>query len=265
MQINIREKNPLMPAHIAIYPTTPEMEPSARALAHHLSVPLLTHPEEQYAYLLLVTPNYIGLQKQASRLQAVYVDFLTNTWRQRLEQLSIKKEALARALGLKSQTRPRIVDATGGLARDSFIIAALGFDLTLLERSPIIYTLIHDGIKRAAQNSRLHDTTKRLQTAQTDAIIWLNQLKDQDKPDIIYLDPMFPEKKKSALPKKEMLIFHDIVGDDQDADSLLSTALACATKRVVVKRPRLSNYLKASRAPSFSLTGSSCRFDIYLK
>lgn len=254
-----------MKSNIAVYPTTQDLVPYANTLAEHLQLPLLSHTEERYSYLLLVTPDYIGLKKQASTSQAVYIDFLTKKWQQRLSKLSIKNEALARALGLKAQTRPRIVDATGGLARDSFIIASLGYELTLLERSPIIYTLIQDGIKRAEQNPSMNNTTKRLLTVQTDAIIWLNQLKDQDKPEIIYLDPMFPEKKKSALPKKEMLIFHDIVGDDLDADSLLCAALACATKRVVVKRPRLSNYLKASCAPSFSLTGSSCRFDIYLK
>jgi 16S rRNA (guanine1516-N2)-methyltransferase len=258
-----------MKQNIAVYPTTQDLESYAKNLAHDLQLPLVTHPEQYYPYLLLVTPDYIGLQNQAARSQAVYVDFLTKNWRLRLQQLSIKKEALARALGLKNslknQTRPSIVDATGGLARDSFIIASLGFDLILLERSPIIYTLINDGMKRAERDPSLQAATKRLRTVQTDAIIWLNQLEDQDKPDIIYLDPMFPEKKKSALPKKEMLIFHDIVGDDLDADSLLYTALTCATKRVVVKRPRLSNYLKASCAPSFSLTGSSCRFDIYLK
>jgi 16S rRNA (guanine1516-N2)-methyltransferase len=257
-----------MKSNIAIYPTTKDLVSYANTLAEHLQLPLLNHPEEFYPYLLLVTPDYVGLKKQASTAQAVYVDFLTKKWQQRLSKLSIKNEALARALGLKSclknQSPPRIIDATGGLARDSFIIASLGYELTLLERSPIIYTLIQDGIKRAEQNPIMHNITKRLLTVQTDAIIWLNQLKDYDKPDIIYLDPMFPEKKKSALPKKEMLIFHDIVGDDLDADSLLCAALACATKRVVVKRPRLSNELKAACAPSFSLTGSSCRFDIYL-
>ncbi len=258
-----------MKSNIAVYSTTQDLVAYAKTLAEHLQLPLLSHTEEHYPYLLLVTPEYIGLKKQASTSQPVYIDFLTKKWRLRLRKLSIKNEALARALGLKNclknQSRPTIVDATGGLARDSFIIASLGFDLILLERSPIIYTLIHDGIKRAERDPGMHHITKRLQTVQTDAIIWLNQLKDQDKPDIIYIDPMFPEKKKSALPKKEMLIFHDIVGDDQDAENLLYTALTCAAKRVVVKRPRLSNYLKASCAPSFSLTGSSCRFDIYLK
>lgn len=250
-----------MPTHIAIYPTTPDLAPHAKTLAESLALPFLEEMDKNYPYLLVVTPDYIGLQKQAAQSHPVYVDFLTNKWQLRLKQLSIKKESLARALGLKNHSHPKIIDATGGLARDSFIIASLGFEVTLLERSPIIYTLITDGLKRAEHNP----ATKRLHTVQTDAMPWLNQLADQDRPDIIYLDPMFPEKKKSALPKKEMLIFHDIVGDDLDADNLLSTALTCATKRVVVKRPRLANYLKATCPPSFSLTGSSCRFDIYLK
>jgi 16S rRNA (guanine1516-N2)-methyltransferase len=262
--LKIREKSLMLAHTIAVYPTTPDVASYAKTIANHLALPLLTAPDPNYAYLLLITPEYIGLQKQASQAQVVYIDFTTPKWRLRLKQLSLKKEALARALGLKKQTKPVIIDATGGLARDSFIIASLGFDVTLLERSPIVYTLIRDGIARAEQNSVTQIAARRIRTLQTDAMVWLNQLESQDKPDIIYLDPMFPEKKKSALPKKEMLIFHDIVGDDVDANELLSSALSCATKRVVVKRPRLSNYLKAPRDPSFSQTGSSCRFDIYL-
>ncbi len=80
---------------------------------------------------------------------------------------------------------------------------------------------------------------------------------------MIYLDPMFPERKKSALSKLDMRIFHDIVGDDQDADTLLKTALSCATKRVVVKRPRLGAVL-AGIKPHHSLVGKSSRFDVYI-
>lgn len=247
---------------LAVYSTTPDTENKAKMLASDLKLPFVTQAASAYSYLLIVTPNYIGIKKQAARSQAIYVDFLTKPWKTRLHQLSIKKEALARALGLKKHIPVSIVDATGGLGRDSFILASLGFQVTLLERSPIIYSLLKDGIKRAALDPKIHDITQRLHLVETNAITWL---KAHEKPDIIYLDPMFPERKKSALPKKEMLIFHDIVGDDTDANDLLNTALACATKRVVVKRPKLSDSLKAYSAPSFSLIGSSCRFDIYLK
>jgi 16S rRNA (guanine1516-N2)-methyltransferase len=94
-----------------------------------------------------------------------------------------------------------------------------------------------------------------------DAITLLPQCQP---PDVIYLDPMFPTRKKSALSKKEMVNFKTIVGEDPDATLLLKTALACARSRVVIKRPRITENLTGSPAPSFSLTGSSCRFDVYL-
>jgi 16S rRNA (guanine1516-N2)-methyltransferase len=258
------KKTLMLKSLIAVHPTTPDAEKTAEILAQKLSLPLINIVNSDYPYLLIVSTKDVGLQKQGGASQAIYVDFSTQKWQLRLKQLSFKKEALIRALGLKNNTYPKIIDATGGLIKDSFIIASLGFEVTALERSPIICTLIEDGMKRTLNHSTLHKIATRLHIIQCDAIQWLTQLKNPEKPDIIYLDPMFPERKKSALPKKEMLIFHDIVGDDHDANDLLITALACATKRVVVKRPKLSNPLKASCLPSFSLTGSSSRFDIYL-
>ena len=80
--------------------------------------------------------------------------------------------------------------------------------------------------------------------------------------DVVYLDPMFPERKKSAKVKKQMQAFHAIVGTDADADGLLALALNVATYRVVVKRPAGANYL-AEKKPSYSLEGKSTRYDIY--
>ena len=104
---------------------------------------------------------------------------------------------------------------------------------------------------------------QRLHLIQSDAIFYLKNLEISARPDIIYLDPMFPERSKTALVKKEMRIFQDIVGDDNDADLLLKTALACASQRVVVKRPRLAKPL-ADIEPNNYLKGSSSRFDVYI-
>jgi 16S rRNA (guanine1516-N2)-methyltransferase len=60
-----------------------------------------------------------------------------------------------------------------------------------------------------------------------------------------------------------MQILQILIGDDQDADELLETALLCAGNRVVVKRPRLAPAL-ADKAPSHSITGKTSRFDVYL-
>lgn len=246
---------------LGVTSSTPDLQPQAKALAKQLDL-LYIDDAKQVDYLLQLTPKHLGLIKTNEKTLPLFVDFLSGKLTYRRQHASLRNEALARALGLNHQASPVIVDATAGLARDSFILASLGFDVQLLERSPIIHALLQDGIQRAQANSHVAPIVNRLHLFQTDAISWLKQ---QTQPiDIIYLDPMFPERQKSASVKKEMRIFQDLIGDDVDADILLETALACAQKRVVVKRPRLAEPIKGL-TPSFSLKGSSSRFDIYLR
>ena len=249
---------------IAIFPVAPHLESAAKALAQQLGLPLALSQQASYDYFLIMTPDYIGLQRKASTSAPLYVDFLHGKMNYRVQHTSLRKEALAKAMGLKANTHPRIVDATGGLAGDAFTLASLGFDVILLERSAIIFTLVADGVTRAQTNPAVAAILNRIQRVHADAITWLKDLKASDRPDIIYLDPMFPERKKAALPKQEMLILHDVVGEDADAELLLKTALTCAKKRVVVKRPRLAEKLVRDPPPSFSILGSSSRFDVYL-
>ena len=96
-----------------------------------------------------------------------------------------------------------------------------------------------------------------------DAKMSLSEIGPDSIPDVVYLDPMFPVRTKSALVKKEMRVFHDLVGDDDDAPALLKAALDAGVRRVVVKRPRVSDYL-GGEAPSHQCVGKSNRFDIYL-
>ena len=91
---------------------------------------------------------------------------------------------------------------------------------------------------------------------------YLGQLSDEYRPDVIYLDPMFPDRQKTADVKKEMAAFHQVVGQDEDADLLLEKALAKANYRVVVKRPRKAPFI-ANKTPSYQLEGKSSRYDIY--
>lgn len=248
-----------MQQKIAVTNTTPELEKQAQQLAHQLQLPFTQNPNE-YDFLLIQTPEFLGLQKNNSKTLPLYVDFLSAEMNRRRTQASLRREALARALGLKANTQPKIVDATAGLGRDSFILACLGFEVQMLERSPIVCALLQDGLNRASQDIKIAPIISRLQLIQTDAGSWL---KTAERPDLIYLDPMFPERRKSALVKKNMQFFQEIIDEEEDADALLKIALTCANKRVVVKRPRLAQPL-AGTVPTFNLSGSSSRFDIYL-
>jgi 16S rRNA (guanine1516-N2)-methyltransferase len=242
---------------IAVFTDHPELLENAKALASQLQLPFQATAD----FLLTLTPDYLGLQQTGEKNTPLYINFVSGKLNYRRHHLGIQREALARAMGLKKNTQPSILDATAGLARDSFVIAALGFSIRLIERSPIIHALIQDGMQRALKNAETAPIIQRMQLIQADAITYLQEL--TEKPDIIYLDPMFPERKKTALSKLDMRLFHAVIGEDIDADLLLKNALACAARRVVVKRPRLAMEL-AGIKPSFSLSGSSSRFDIYL-
>ncbi len=81
--------------------------------------------------------------------------------------------------------------------------------------------------------------------------------------DVVYLDPMYPHRTKSALVKKEMRRLRNVVGGDDDAHKLLEAALQYAGQRVVVKRPHPSPPL-GDMKPDFAITGKKTRFDVYM-
>lgn len=169
-------------------------------------------------------------------------------------------EAIAKACGMQKKRDITVLDATAGLGRDGFVLANLGASVTLVERNPAVAALLFDGLRRAALVPELHWVAERLQLLHLPAD---RALQTHAAVDVVYLDPMFPPREKSALVKKEMRAFHDVVGNDVDADALLEPALQLATKRVVVKRPGYADFL-ARQKPTMSVTGKNNRFDVYI-
>ena len=240
---------------------SPEQTSTAMQLADELDFIFTSTPAASDDYSLIAHPCYLGLYKPKDKtFKPFYIDLLSGSMRYRSTQAGLKKELLARAIGIKPKDNPMIVDATTGLGRDSFILASLGFHITMLERSPIAFALLRDAMHRASTDPHTADIIARMKLVHTDAQTWLT--KESTKPQVIYLDPMFPARQKSALVKKEMVILQELIGKDADADQLFDTALTCASKRVVVKRPRLAPNI-SELAPNFTLTGRSSRFDIY--
>ena len=137
------------------------------------------------------------------------IDFLSKQMTYRRQHAGLRRELIARAIGTHPRDNPYIIDATAGLGRDSFILAALGFNVTMLERSPVIHQLLQDGLDKARHT--LPDIIGRMQLIHADAIDWLANLKDDRRPDVVYLDPMFPDRKKSASVKKEMVLMQELL------------------------------------------------------
>lgn len=199
----------------------------------------------------------------------VRCDFVAGGQRHRRLYGGGKSQAIARAVGVRGAIRPTVADLTAGLGGDAFVLASLGCRMTLVERHPVVALLLEDGLRRAAETARArHDTELeaiigRMDLVHLPARQWLQSLTDDMRPQVIYLDPMFPEKKKkSAQVNKAMQAFQQLVGGDEDADQLLPLALAAATHRVVVKRPAQAPFLDG-QAPGYQLKGKSVRFDIY--
>jgi 16S rRNA (guanine1516-N2)-methyltransferase len=151
-----------------------------------------------------------------------------------------------------------VLDATAGLGRDAFTLAALGARVTLAERNPTIASLLTDARERALQDPATAEAAARTGIVCMDARKLMGPTGSYD---VVYLDPMYPERGKAALARKEMQLLRELTGGDPDADDLL--ACANARRRIVVKRPRAAPPLQG-REPSLALTGTQARFDIYL-
>lgn len=237
----------------------------ARSLANSLGVPLYTGAGGLPPFLLIQQAKGLGLYwRQADSGQhheALFVDFVHGSAGYRREHGGGIRQPLARAAGLKGGVRPRIVDATAGLGVDSFILAALGCEVTMLERSPIMGALLADGLERAAAHPATSAITERLQLHIGNACDLLATL--TPPPDTIYLDPMYPHRRGSALNRLEMRAIRSLVGDDEDAGGLLAAALRLAAKRVTAKRPKGAPLL-GDNTPSHTIDMKNSRFDVYL-
>ncbi|WP_252274360.1 class I SAM-dependent methyltransferase [Pseudomonas subflava] len=193
----------------------------------------------------------------------VRVDFVEGAVAHRRVYGGGSGQMIAKAVGIQPGVRPSVLDATAGLGRDAFVLASLGCDMTLSERQPIIAALLEDGLARAARDAEVAVIAAQMRLLRGNAIELMRDWQGEP-PQVIYLDPMFPHRDKSALVKKEMRLFRPLVGDDLDAPALLEAALALASHRVVVKRPRKAPIVEGAK-PSYALEGKSSRYDIYPK
>lgn len=196
----------------------------------------------------------------------VFVDFAGGANAYRLQGGA---ELIAKAVRGRSKQPLRVLDATAGLGRDSLVLASRGFQVDMLERSPIVTALLADGIERGINSAdpRLEQIVRLMTLRNADALDYLRSLKDDETPDVIYLDPMFPPTEKTALVKKEMRLFQQLFhGLDEHLDESYGELLTLAKKstrlRVVVKRPRKAEFL-AGQTPNYALEGKSVRFDVY--
>jgi 16S rRNA (guanine1516-N2)-methyltransferase len=171
-----------------------------------------------------------------------------------------RDHALLKATGVSKGHHPSVIDATAGLGRDSFLLASLGANVTLLERSAEVHALLERGLETArAAGPELAEIVSRMTLIHGDARDILPRL----HADAVMVDPMHPARKKTALVKKEMRLLRQLVGTDPDVLDLMQAALACNCKRVVLKWPLRADPIPELRKPSYQILGKTVRYDVF--
>lgn len=177
----------------------------------------------------------------------------------RLRQANLEREMLVKASRVKGvEGTPIAVDATAGFAEDSLLLAAAGFRVILFERDPVIALLLEDALERAKSHEILGPIVERMELHQEDSIEGLKNLKVV--PDIVLLDPMFPQRQKSALIKKKFQLLQQLEKPCEEEAELLDAAIQAGPRKVVIKRPLKGPYL-AGKKPSHSVEGKAIRYD----
>jgi len=237
-------------------------------LSADLDLPTLELPSSysprdvsDFDYLLVYRDSRLILQGTGdARTGELCVDFSDAKLNYRANS-SIRHQNIAKALGLKGGQRPAVLDATAGLGKDAFLMASLGCEVSLLERSALVHALLADGLTRSGYyGEEIAAILGRMNLHFGDLLEFVT---DSKQFDVVYLDPMFPERRKSAKVKKDMALLQQLLGHQSDGAELLDSAKRLAKKRVVVKRAKLSPHL-GSGNPDIEFKGSSSRYDVYL-
>lgn len=225
--------------------------------------------------------------------QAMRGDF--TKLQKRLQYHNLTHELLVKATKVKGREKLRVIDATAGMGEDSLLLAASGCEVTLFEQDPVIAALLQDTMRRALDEAALHEIVMRMQLVEGDSIDHLRKFGEaatgsdtqeddaghacstltesaamangsdiaSKRPDVIYLDPMFPERQKSGLVKKKFQLIHYLEAPAENEEALMQAAIAARPFKIVVKRPAKGPYL-AGLKPSYSLDGKAIRYDCYV-
>ena len=264
--------------------------------------PYVVDPDAEHPLILHRTEQGLVLEKEKMSLRCDFLEMLPRIKPGKLQtELLVKaakikhKEPLSDS-GIQSKNNieqskvtnerslpaiPIAIDATAGLGQDSFLLAAAGFTVYMFEQDPIIAALLEDALDRAKSDPALANIIERMQLFTEDSISALQRLgtslsRDKQtpqtsdsqpylsvKPDVIYLDPMFPERTKSAAVKKKFQLLHHLEHPCENEEELLSAAMNIRPRKIVVKRMAKGPFL-AGKKPSYSIKGKSIRYDCYV-
>lgn len=189
------------------------------------------------------------------------VDFVEGAVAHRLRFGGGRGQDLAKAMGLRDGKTPLIIDATAGLGRDSFLLASLGAQVIMIERSEKMHALLMEGMERAeSEGGQFREIIGRMTLLKGDAKDLIPELGGE----AILVDPMHPERKNSALVKQHLRQVREIVGTDDDAVDLVRVAIKHAQKRAVLKWPAKADPIEGLQVCTHQIRGKTTRYDVFM-
>lgn len=229
---------------------------AAQLLADHLQVEAVCGGQKSEGADLVLRMDEDGLALVGGEL-VLRGDFTRMLPRLRIGNL--QRELLVRAAKVKKpEGIPTAVDATAGLGEDALLLAAAGFSVRLYEYDPVIAALLKDTLRRALEIPELAPIVGRMEVREENSLTALPQI--TESPDVILLDPMFPERQKSALIKKKFQLLQQLESPCAEEDALVHAAMEAHPRKIVIKRPLKGPNL-AGIKPSHSLKGKAIRYD----
>ena len=278
---------------LTLEPVSYERDPDDIGVTYALSIQSLQPPQSSSSKN---RKNKKPLKKVKLQGKPFYVDFCpsANSKAGKRGSQQSGTDLLVKAVGPKRGSTIEegavIYDLTAGLGQDSLVLALNGASkVVMVEKDPIVHALLHDALRRLRMIASFDDKAKLLASIMSlqkgdggNVAAKLSTKALEERPDIIYLDPMFPPRTKSAAVKKGMQLLHGLLstqdpssGDESSQREvdikqaiLLQHSLAAAKVKVVVKRPIKATALgyidKSIPKPSYSVDGSVNRWDVYL-
>ena len=225
---------------------------AAEAIARRVGVPL--SDEAGDGLTLLVDGTGVSLTGYGMTYSGDFERMLNRVTDGRLSH-----EILVRVTKTKEEN-PTAVDATAGMGEDSFLLAAAGYNVTLYEKDPVVAALLRDALRRAKKNKILAPIVARMRLVDGDSIA---EMPHHTGADLIYLDPMFPERQKSGLIGKKLQLIQHLEAPCTDENALLDAAFAAEPKKIIIKRPLKGAFL-GGRKPQYSVNGKAIRYDCFV-
>ncbi len=190
------------------------------------------------------------------------VDFTTGEVGFQVRARNAPHHPLVRAAKIGPGSGRKVVDATAGLGRDAFLIAAHGIEITAIERSPEMFRRLREALEHArAAGPEFAAIVERITLRQGDSRELLQQL----EPDIVFIDPMHPVEGRKARSGRDITLLRDVVGSDPDSAELIQAALAASRRRVIVKWPMRAGRIAGLPPPTFEVSGRSIRYHVFCR